>query len=132
MKLKRYINEIMVFVAFLLLLGAYTYKQYQIGQQKEQVTQVKRSLSELKEVVALKNIWGEKVTNKVKLLKSAISISKVEWSQKQNKVTASYTNLSSNELNKLITKILNTPVIITLLDIGTSGENYNVEFKCKW
>ena len=126
MKLKRYINEIMVFVAFLLLLGAYTYKQYQIGQQKEQVTQVKRSLSELKEVVALKNIWGEKVTNKVKLLKSAISISKVEWSQKQNKVTASYTNLSSNELNKLITKILNTPRYIPCTVIDYFFRNNNL------
>lgn len=132
MKFKRYMNEIIVFMALLLLFGAYGYKQYQVGEQEEQVTQVKRSLAELKEVVALKKIWGDKVSKKVKSLQSAISVSKVKWSNKQNKVTATYSNLSSNELNKLITKILNTPVVITLLDITTAGSNYNVEFKCEW
>lgn len=132
MKFKRYMNEIIVFMALLLLFGAYAYKQYQVREQEEQVTQVKRSLAELKEVVALKKIWGDKVSKKVKSLQSAISVSKVKWSNKQNKVTATYSNLSSNELNKLITKILNTPVVITLLDITTAGSNYNVEFKCEW
>ena len=132
MKFKRYMNEIIVFMALLLLFGAYGYKQYQVREQEEQVTQVKRSLAELKEVVALKKIWGDKVSKKVKSLQSAISVSKVKLSNKQNKVTATYSNLSSNELNKLITKILNTPVVITLLDITTAGSNYNVEFKCEW
>ena len=133
MKLKRYLNEIIVVVALLLMLGAYLYKNHQVTQQTEQVSKVKHSLSELKEVVALKKIWGDKtITKKVDALQKVISVSKVKWSKKQNKVTATYSNLNSNELNKFTTKLLNTPVTITLLEIVAVGSNYNVEFKCKW
>ena len=132
MNIRRYMNEILVVISLLLMVGAYFYKNHQVSQQEEQVTQVKRSLAELKEVVSLQKIWGDKVSKKVNALHGVIAASKVKWTKKQNKVTASYKNLSSNELNKLITKILNTPVVITLLDITTSGSNYNVEFKCKW
>jgi len=88
---------------------------------------------ELKEVVALEKIWGDKgIQKKVDSLQKVISASKVTWTKRQNKITASYKGLNSKELNKLTTKILNTPVVITLLDIATSGSNYNMEFKCKW
>jgi hypothetical protein len=133
MNIKRYINEILVALSLLLLIGAYFYKNHQVSTQIEQVTEVKRSLSELKEVVALKKIWGDKkIGKKVESLKTIVPASKVKWSKKQNKITATYKNLSPNELNKLITKILNTPVVIRLLDIIKTDETYNVEFKCKW
>jgi len=133
MNIKRYINEILVALSLLLLIGAYFYKNHQVSTQTEQVTEVKRSLSELKEVVALKKIWGDKkIGKKVESLKTIVPASKVKWSKKQNKITATYKNLSPNELNKLITKILNTPVVIRLLDIIKIDETYNVEFKCKW
>jgi hypothetical protein len=126
-------NEIIVGLALLLMVGAYIYKNHKASQQIEHVTKVKHSLSELKEVVALTKIWGDKkMTKKVARLQKVISVSKVKWTKKQNKVTAIYSNLNSNELNKLVTKILNTPVMITLLDITTAGSNYNVEFKCEW
>jgi hypothetical protein len=126
-------NEILVGLALLLMLGAYVYKNIQVSNQTEQVTKVKRSLAELKEVVALSKIWGNKnISKKVDALQKAISASKVKWTKKQTKVTASYSKLSSNELNTLTTKILNTPVVITLLDIVKSGETYDVEFKCRW
>ena len=133
MNFKRYMNEILVGLALLLMIGAYVYKNIQVSNQTEQVTKVKRSLAELKEVVALSKIWGnKKLSKKVEVLQRAIPASKVQWTKKQNKVTANYSNLSSNELNTLTTKILNTPVVITLLDIVKSDETYNVEFKCKW
>ena len=130
---KRYINEILVGLSLLLMAGAYVYKNMQVSKQTEQVTQVKHSLAELKEIVALTKIWGDKkISKKVDALQRAVPPSKVEWSKKQTKVTATYTDLSSNELNALTTKILNTPVVITLLDIVKSAEVYNVEFKCEW
>jgi len=132
-RLKRYLNEIIVLFALFLMLGAYFYKNHQVTQQTEEVSKVKHSLLELKEVVALKKIWGDKtITKKVDALQKVISVSKVKWSQKQNKVTATYSNLSPNELNKFTTKLLNTPVTITLLEIIAVESNYNVEFKCKW
>jgi len=133
MNFKRYTNEILVGLALLLMIGAYVYKSIQVSNQTEQVTKVKHSLAELKEVVGLSKIWGDKkISKKVEALKRAIPASKVKWTKKQTKVTATYSNLSSNELNTLTTKILNTPVVIRLLDIVKSGEVYNVEFKCEW
>jgi len=133
MNIKRYMNELIVLLALLLLVGAYVYKHYQGTQQTEQVTKTKKTLNELKEVVALKKIWGDKkISKKVIALEKTIPASKVKWSRKQNKVTASYKDLTPNELNQLITKVLNTPVSIVLLDVTKQASNYNVEFKCKW
>jgi hypothetical protein len=133
MNFKRYMNEILVGLALLLMIGAYVYKNMQVSNQTEQVTEVKRSLAELKEVVALSKIWGDKkISKKVDALQRAIPAAKVKWTKKQTKVTANYSNLSSKELNTLTTKILNTPVVIRTLEILRSGEVYNVEFKCEW
>jgi len=133
MSLKKYINEIIVVLALLFVVSSYFYKNYKVTQQLEEVSNVKHSLLGLKEVVALQKIWGDKgMQKKIDSLEKVVSASKVTWIKKQNKITASYKNLNSKELNKLITKILNTPVSITLLDIVTSGSNYNMEFKCKW
>jgi len=133
MNIKRYINEIFVLLALIFMFVAYFYKHHQVSQQTIEVEQTKHTLSKLQEVVALKKIWAhKKITKKVTELKNIVSASKVNWSQKQNKVTATYTKLSSTELNKLTTKILNTPVVIRLLDIKKIGETYTVEFKCKW
>jgi len=133
MNLKKYTNESIIVIALLLMVGSYFYKNYKVTQQLEEVSKVKHSLLELKEVVALEKIWGDKgIQKKVDSLQKVISASKITWTKKQNKITASYSGLNSKELNKLTTKILNTPVTITLLDITTSGSNYNMEFKCKW
>jgi len=130
---KRYQNELIVALAFVLMLGTYLYKHNQVTTQAKQAQEVKQSVEELKEVISLQKIWADKKTsNKVTALEKLIPASKVKWSNKSKKVTASYSALSSNELNKLITKILNLPVVVTLLDIQKNGSNYNVEFKCKW
>ena len=133
MNWKQYQNELIVLSAFLLMLGAYMYKHSQVTSQAQNIQATKHSIEELKEVVALKKVWADKkTTKKVAQLENLIPASKVKWSNKSKKVTASYTALSANELNKLITKILNLPVVIRLLDVKKIGANYNVEFKCKW
>jgi len=133
MILKRYQNELIVLVAFLLMFLAYLYKHNQISSQAEYVNTVQHSVEELKEVVALKKIWADKKTSKkVAKLEKLIPSSKMRWSKKSKKVTASYKGLTSSELNKLITKILNLPVIIRQLYIQKTGLLYKVEFKCKW
>jgi len=133
MSWKRYQNELIALGAFVVMLGAYAYKHNQGTSQVQEVQRVQSSLGELKEVIALKKIWADKkTTKKVASLQTLIPASKVKWSKKSKKVTATYTGLSSNELNKLITKILNLPVEVRLLDIKKTGSTYNVEFKCKW
>jgi len=133
MNLKRYQNELVALLAFLLMLGAFLYKNGQISSQAEDAATTKQAVSDFKEIVALKKIWADKKTSKkVEKLKELIPASKVTWSKKSKKVTAVYEGLTSKELNKLVTKILNLAVEIRQLDIQKTGSSYHVEFKCKW
>lgn len=130
---KRYQNELIVAVAFVSMLGAYLYKHNQVTVQARQAQEVRQSLEELKEVISLQKIWADKKTGKkVSDIQKLVPAAKVKWGNKGKKVTASYTGLSPNELNRLVTKILNLPVVITLLDIQKNASDYTMEFKCKW
>lgn len=133
MNLKRYQNELVVLLALLLMFGAFFYKNRQIAFQTENTAITKEAVSDFKEIVVLKKIWADKkISKKVEKLKALIPESKVKWSKKNRKVTASYEGLTAKELNKLITKILNLAVVINQLDIKKTGSSYHVEFKCKW
>ena len=130
---KRYQNELIALVAFVLMLGAYGYKTGQVSSQAETIAAAKHSIGEIKEVIALKKIWADKKTGKkVEKLQTLISASKVKWSSKSKKVTASYKGLTATELNKLVTKILNLSIEIQKLKIQKIASSYDVEFKCKW
>lgn len=133
MNWQRYQNELIVLLTFLLMLGGYLYKNTQISSQVEQAISLKHSVNEFKEIVTLKKIWADKKTSKkVEKLKELIPASKVKWSNKGKKVTAVYENLTSKELNKLVSKILNLAVQIQLLEIHKNASSYHVELKCKW
>ena len=133
MNWQRYQNELIVLGAFLLMFGAYIYKYSQVTSQTTQTSKTQYTINELKEVISLKKIWADKnLPKKLSNLQGLVAPSKVKWSKKKTEVDASYTSLSAHELNTLITKILNLPVEILLLDIKKIGSTYNVEFKCKW
>jgi len=133
MWLKRYKSELIVGVAALLLLLAFVYKQGKVAQQNSTSVDSVSSLQELKEVIALKKVWGDKkITKKVDKLKTIISSSKINWKRKGKKLTASFKNLSASELNRLMSKVMNLAVEIQKLEVKKSGASYIVEFKCKW
>jgi len=133
MNWKRYQNELMVLGAFLLMFSMYLYKQHAISSQSGERNEVTHTIEEIKEVVALKKVWADKkIDQKVEKLKTLVPASKVKWSKKSRKVTAFYTGLKPSELNKLGSKILNTPVVIDKLDVQKTGTSYKVEFKCRW
>jgi hypothetical protein len=130
-QLKRYKNELIVGFALLLLLIALIYKQGVVSSQAD--TSAGTSLQELKEVIALKKVWGDKkTTKKVDKLKTIVSPSKVKWSKKSKKLTVSFLNLSNQELNRVIVKIMNLAVEIQKLEVKKLDASYQVEFKCKW
>jgi len=130
---KRYQNELIALAAFVLMFIGYGYKAVQVSSQADTMASTKHSVGKIKEVIALKKIWADKKTTKnVEKLQTLIPISKVQWSSKSKKVTASYKGLSAKELNKLVTKILNLPVEIQKLKIQKIASSYDVEFKCKW
>lgn len=130
---KRYQNELIVLVAFTLMFSGYLYRQVQSSSQEAYVVGSKHTVAELKEVIALRKIWSnKKIPQKVANLENLISPSKVKWSNKSKKLTAVYSGLTDDELNKLVTKILNLPVEIKKLNIQKTDSSYHVEFKCKW
>ena len=130
---KRYQNELIALIAFVLMLIGYGYKAAQVSSQAEMMAGTKHTVAEIKEVIALQKIWSDKkTTKKVEKLQTLIPASKVKWSSKSKKVTASYKGLSATELNSLVTKILNLPVEIQKLKIQKIASSYDVEFKCKW
>ncbi|GIT98917.1 hypothetical protein [Sulfurovum sp. TSL1] len=130
---KRYQNELIALVAFVFMLGAYGYKTAQVSSQAQSLAAAKHSVAEIQEVISLKKIWDDTRTGKkVEKLQTLVPSSKVTWSDQNKKVTASYKNLTADELNTLVTKILNLPVEIQKLKIQKVASSYDVEFKCKW
>ncbi len=133
MNLKKYQNELIALLALLLMVTVFFYKNAQVSSGAKQASELKQSVNEFKEIVTLKRIWADKkISKKLDKLKELIPVSKVKWSKKGKKLTATYTGLNASELNKLTTKIMNLAVQIQLLDIKKSGSSYTMEFKCKW
>ena len=133
MNWRQYQNELIVLLALCVMLGAFFYKSIKVSSCADNATSLQHSVNEFKEIVALKKVWGDKgISKKVTALEKLIPASKVTWSKRSKKLTASFKGLSSSELNKLSNKILSLAVQIQLLDIEKTGSLYNVEFKCKW
>ena len=132
-ELKAYKNEIIVALALLLLLIALVYKQGKVSSVNSVGSGANSSLQELKEVIALKKVWGDKkITKKVEKLQKIVTPSKVKWSLKGKKLTATFKNLSSQEFNRIMIKIMNLAVELQKLDVSKTETSYQVELKCKW
>jgi len=133
MRLKAYKNELIVGLSFLLLLITFTYKQIHSSGQNGAISSAGIALQELKEVISLKKIWGDKkIPKKIEKLRSIAAPSKTKWHVESKKLSVSFQGLNTKEFDRLIVKIMNLPVEIQKLNIDSSGSIYNVEFKCKW
>jgi hypothetical protein len=133
MNLKLYKNELIVATTFVLMLFAFLYKNSQVSSQAERLFEIRQSVREFKEIIEHKRIWADKsLSKKIDKLQTAIPVSKGTWTKKGKKLTARLKDISPKELNRFMTKMMSLAVQITELDIKKSGENYNVEFKCKW
>ena len=130
---KRYQNEMIVLTAFLLMALSFIYKNVQSASQQEMLSGTKKTVQELKEVIAIQKIWADKkITQNVAKLQTLVPPSKLTWSSKTKNVTALYEGLSSRELNTVTSKIMTLPVEIKKLAIENKGTAYNLEFQCKW
>ena len=133
MNLNRYRNELLVGLSFLLMLGAFFYKNAKISSQAEQLFVMKQEIRDFKKVIAIKRVWGGKgLSKKIDKLKMIVPGSKVTWSKKGKKLTVCYTGLTAKELNKIMTKLMSLGVQIMELNITKSDTTYTMEFKCKW
>ena len=130
---KRYQNELMVGLAFLLLLIAIGYKSNQTSARVEMANSIQASVAEFQEMVALKKRWADKRTSKkVDKLQTLVPASKVKWQKKGKKLSVTYKELNAQELNKVVTTILNLAIQLDKLEIINQNGNYDLELKCKW
>ena len=135
MTLQRYKNEIILLLALLFALFTFMYKLSASSYVEENKAKIQNDISEITAITNYKKQWdGKGIANKIKVLKTVVPASKVKTFQKKSKkLIASYSNLSSNELNKLNNKLLNMPVQITNLQVTESSKNqFTMELTCKW
>jgi hypothetical protein len=135
MTLQRYRNEIILFLTALFAIFAFYYKLSANNYVNENKALIQKQISEIVEIESYKKQWKSKgIANKIKIFKTIVSASKVKlFSKKSSKVTLSYINLDTNELNKISNKLLNMPVQIIKLQIKESSKNkFTMEFTCKW
>jgi len=133
MNWKLYKNELIVVASLLLMLYALLYKNNQISSRTQEMLSTKHTVREFRELITLQKTWADKkVSKKVIKLEKIVPSSKVKWSKKGKKLTASYKDLDPKELNKLIINILSMAVQIQELKINRNDSSYDVEFKCKW
>ncbi len=133
MNWKLYRNELIVAASLVLMLSTLIYKNSQISSRSQEMSSLKHTVTEFRELVSLQKTWANKnISKKVDKLEKIVSQSKVKWSKKGKKLTAVYKGLDPKELNKLITTILSMAVQIQELKIARNSSSYDVEFKCKW
>ncbi len=131
--MKQYRYELLIVISFLVLVLAIGYKNMKLSSGAENIQETRESVLEFKELIILKKRWGnKKIFKQVDILKMVVPSSKVKWLKKSRKLTVSYSELNSKELNKVVTKILNLAVEILQMDIARDKTSYNMEFKCKW
>jgi len=131
---KRYQNEAIVLLAFVLMMAAHLYKSSSADSLDRIKTEVALSTAEVGEIIALKKQWGnEKLTENVKKMNLKIAPGKIkQFSVKSNKLQASYRGLSDKEMNGIIVKLQNIAVQIIKLGVKRQGDSYNMEIVCKW
>jgi len=131
---RRYRNELVIGLSLLLMLIALNYRHNTVKRLDRVNGEVKASLAQIGEIIALKKQWGdEKLTEKITRIKRGIDAKKIkQFSIRSKKLTAVFKGLSDVEVNALIVKLENIAVQITKLAVKRKGETYDMEIKCKW
>lgn len=129
--MREYKNEIFVIISIVFLVFAIYYNK---KQETNYLNTKKASLEKVKsiqEVVLLKKIWSNsKTTKEIDKIKRIQKAKK--WKKKGKKISINYINISSNNVNKIVTKFLNIGVSIDKLKISQNAKNYNMEIICSW
>jgi len=135
MILKRFKNEIIVFLAIVFVIFAYFYKISSKRFVTDKKIEITSSINEISQITELKKLWKNKSTSKkANRLKTIVPRNKVKFFKKSNqKVIATYQNLNAKELNLIIKQVMNNPFIIKKLKIEKkSKDNYSMELVCRW
>lgn len=134
MSWQRYQNELIVTAALLFALSALFYKHTKRTEMAQTNQKMATEFALLEETASLKKLWGDKqIGKKVDALKSLVAPSKMLWQKKGRKLQMNLHGLSASEVNKVVSRLLNTPVQVQKLKIEEMGDNsYRMEVACKW
>jgi hypothetical protein len=135
MSLKRFQNELIIFLLLLFVGFSFFYKFSAEKSVASKKIEIQESVREISKVAELKIFWDKKkVKKEITKFKTMVSKAKVKRFEKRSgKLVAIYKNLSLKELNKISKKLVATHFKISKLNIQESGKDrYDMEFTCKW
>jgi hypothetical protein len=132
---KRFRNEIIIFVAFLFMLFSIFYKFSASSFVAEKKNTIEKSIVNIGKISSLKQMWGsKKMAKEAKRLKTIVSAPKVKlYKNISQKIKVKYIQLNTRELNLITKKIINTPFQISkFIVIQNEKESYSLELICRW
>ena len=131
---KRYQNELIVSIAILFMVGAYIYKSTNIEKIESGEIELAKATTEASEIISLQKQWNDpELSKRILKLKVSLPAQKIKsFAVKRKKLTASFQNLTSKEMNGIVIKLENIAVQITKLEIKRVEKEYKMEIKCKW
>jgi hypothetical protein len=129
----RYRNEVIVAIALLFALMGMGYKYVHRSSIEDEKRSIQHEIVQIHEAASLKERWADKrISKRLDALQRLFPKTKVTWKKSGKKLVASFASLSAEEVNRLITKLLNIAVRIEALKIKKQGKTYQVEMTCKW
>ena len=135
MMLKRFRNELIILIAFIIALTAFFYKNSARDSVDMEKKRIEMSIAEINTVSKLKKMWSNKqIAKDANGLKTIVAKNKVKRFKKIGaKVNVKYVELNINELNEIMKKIMNRAFQISRLNIiETEKDTYSMEVICKW
>jgi len=129
----RYKNEIIILLSIIFLIGSYIFKQNSSKASFEMMQNNKKDLMEVQKVISLEHIWStKKLSSNLNSLKNIVDKEKIQWHKNGKKLFVKFIDINSDELNKILNKVLNTAIQIEEISIDRNNDNYIMELKCKW
>jgi hypothetical protein len=130
----KYQNELLVVVAFLVLIGGFLYQRGMSRRLDVSLERSKTAARQITEAKTLQSVWSSKgLKKKVAAIHGLVAPGKIKtFNQKKGKLVANFNNLTGQELNTISTEIASLPVHIQELAITRSGTQYVLRCSCTW
>lgn len=132
--IRRYMNEGIVLLALLLLIGGFLYQR---GMERKLDVSLQRSKTAAMEITrakTLRKVWSSKgLKQKVAALQGSVIPGKVKtFHLEKKKLNAHFFELTGKELNTLATRIASLPVRIQEFAVTRMGAQYALRCSCTW
>jgi len=129
----RYKGELILLASIILVLSSYIFKYKSFESSQELLHKKRQEIVQLQEVISLQKVWSPKeISKKLENLKRIIPSKQIKWNKRGKKLTVKFIQIDSNQLNKILNKILNIAIQIEYINIKKEQNKYTMELKCKW